>query len=72
MKALILQPLPGNDIASGLARISYHLNPAIGKFIGDARHQGRRRINILQDLDNEADSIGKRRLRNCQSRRARE
>jgi len=34
-----------------------NLNPAIGKFIGDARHQGRRRINILQALDNEADSV---------------
>ena len=33
------------------------LNPAIGKFTGDARHQGRRRINILQALDNEADSV---------------
>ena len=32
------------------------LNPA-GSFAGDARHQGRRRIRILQPLDNEADSV---------------
>ncbi|BCL60123.1 hypothetical protein DGMP_08160 [Desulfomarina profundi] len=38
-------------------KISVYLNPAIGKFFGDARHQGRRRINILQALDNEADSM---------------
>ncbi len=37
--------------------MKYYLNPAIGKFIGDARHQGCRRINILQALDNEADSV---------------
>ncbi len=33
------------------------LNPAIGNFAGDARHQERRRIRILQALDNEADSV---------------
>jgi hypothetical protein len=35
----------------------YHLNLAIGKFAGDARHQWRRRINILQAIDNEAGSV---------------
>ena len=34
-----------------------NLNPAIDKFTGDARHQWRRRINILQAIDNEADSV---------------
>jgi len=35
----------------------YYLNPAIGKFAGDARHQWRRRISTLQSVDNKAYSV---------------
>ena len=54
------------EIISAVSRIesrislwgkALNLNPAIGKFTGDARHQGRRRINILQAVDNDADSV---------------
>jgi len=35
----------------------FYLNPAIGKFAGDARHQWCRRICILQAIDNDAYSV---------------
>ncbi|HFQ90959.1 MAG TPA: hypothetical protein ENK27_12875 [Desulfobulbus sp.] len=44
-------------VDKGCSPLFLHLNPAIGNFAGDARHQGRRRIRILQALDNEADSV---------------
>jgi len=36
---------------------SFYLNPAVVNFAGDARHQWRRRSNLLQVIDNEADSV---------------
>ena len=46
-----------SDRHGNLLKKIFYLNPAIGKFAGDARHQGRRCISIPQDLDNEADLV---------------
>jgi hypothetical protein len=39
------------------SRFFFDLNPAVVNFAGDARHQWRRRSNLLQSIDNEADSV---------------
>ncbi len=43
--------------ADGGSQVFFYLNPATGNFAGDTRYQGRRRMRILQALDNEADSV---------------
>jgi len=45
------------EMGVGGNREAYNLKPAVVNYTGDARHQWRRRSNILQAIDNEADSV---------------